>query len=82
MWLFPVGFFLTSLLPGWPTHTAQYTLLWVLIVAVCLWIAGGPRRKGSATWSQTVFWANLVPFLIWIAIIAAVVGITYAAGAV
>ena len=82
MWLFPIGFFLTIFIPGWATHTRAYTLLWVPVVFLCTWLANKPRRRGLATWSQTVFWGALVPFLIWIALIAAVFGLAYVGGAV
>jgi hypothetical protein len=44
--------------------------------------SGAPRREGLLTWSQTVFWATVVPVLIWAALIAAVFGLAYALGAV
>jgi hypothetical protein len=82
MWLFPVGFFFTRFLPEGSTRPGQYLYLWVPVVLICLWVANLPRREGAATWFQTMFWATLVPFLIWVGIIAAMIGLTLARTAV
>ena len=83
MWLIPAGFFVTIFLPGWSSHPNAYVfLLWFPVLGICTWLAGAPRREGLLTWSQTVFWATVVPVLVWAAIIAAVFGLAYALGAV
>jgi hypothetical protein len=83
IWLFPVVFFVTLFLPGWSAHPYAYIfLLWAPILGICTWLAGAPRRDDLATWSQTVFWATVVPVLIWATLITAVFGLAYAVGAV
>jgi hypothetical protein len=53
-----------------------------VLLGVCMYIAGTARRRGLATWSQTLFWAVVVPFLIWAILIGGIFGLALALGAV
>ena len=83
MWLLPVGGLLTVFLPGWSTHPFAY--VWLLLfpaLVACTYVANRPRRKGLVTFSQTLIWAVLVPFLIWAALIGGIFALAFAFRAV
>jgi len=82
IWLLPVAVFLTILLSSWSAHLSAFFWLEFVVLGVCMYIAGSPRRRGLATWSQTMLWAVVVPLLIWGIIVGGIFGLALALGAV
>jgi hypothetical protein len=82
IWLFPVVVFLAIFVPWRSTHLTAFFWFEFVVLGVCMYIAGSPRRQGLATWSQTMFWAVIVPFLIWGIIVGGIFGLALALGAV
>jgi len=83
IWLFPIALFFGIFFPGFAKHAGAYfLLLWFPVTGLCFWTASGPYRQRLVTFPQVLFWAAVVPFLIWTALIASVFGLIFAARAV
>ena len=82
MWVLPVFVFLLVLLPAWSTHAELiFFLLVVPAFAVSMYLATRPIRRGQVGFGHTAFWAVLVPFLVWAAVIFGIFGLAFALGA-
>jgi hypothetical protein len=83
VWLFPIAFFLTPLLPGYSTHAEEYFFLLAFpLMLMCGYPALRRWREGGITFVQMFFWFAVVPFLIWTSIIVSLFGLAILTGAV
>lgn len=82
IWLFPVAFLATLVLPGFSTHSAQYLLLLDLpLLCLCAYPALRRWRDGGITFAQMFIWFAIVPVLTWSAMVFGIFGLAYLTGA-
>ncbi len=76
MWLFPIPLCGVPFLHKSSDLTKTLFLVALaLLLLVCGYVATAPRRQGQATWAQTLFWAAVMPYLIWAVIMLGVLGL-------
>jgi hypothetical protein len=81
MWLFPIGFLSTALLPGVASHPLEYLfLLDFPLLILCGYPALYGWRHRGITFGQMFVLFAIVPFLIWTALIFGALGFAVVVG--
>lgn len=78
MWAWPFLFLAMIFLPGFASHSLiVFFAIDFPAMVVCFYLASKPYRDKKITLGQSVWWACIVPFLIWAALIFGIFGLTW-----
>ena len=82
MWLFPLAFLASLLIPTFPEHPRSFFFAIDLpVFFACYYFASKPVRDGKVTKGQGMILIVLLPFVLWASLIFALFGLVILTGA-